>query len=266
MNASRLTPPVPPSTAHSAGRSIHALLPLPDRQDPLIALQGIQLRFGARQVLRDIDLRIYPREIVSLIGPNGAGKSTLIKVLLGLQTGDAGKRTLQPGLRCAYVPQQFELSPALPLRVRDLLALEKAPVALHQQVVAEIRLESLLEHQVSTLSGGERQRVLLARALLRQPQLLVLDEPMQGLDAHSEAELYHYVRELPWRHGCAVVMVSHDLHWVMQGTHRVVCLNQHICCSGTPAQVAQHAAFQDLFGGHRLWYQHHHDHCQHDGD
>lgn len=113
------------------------------------------------------------------------------------------------------------------------------------------------------MSGGERQRVLLARALLRQPDILVLDEPMQGLDIQSEAELYEYVRSLPLKYNCAVLMVSHDLQWVMQGTHRVVCLNKHICCSGSPENVQQHPEYQAIFGTNRVFYQHHHDHCAH---
>ncbi|RYD86280.1 MAG: ATP-binding cassette domain-containing protein, partial [Sphingobacteriales bacterium] len=130
-------------------------------------------------------------------------------------------------------------------------------------IVQETGISPLLNRQVQQLSGGERQRVLLARALLQNPQLLVLDEPMQGLDVVSEGELYRYVRSVPERYGCAVLMVSHDLQWVMQGTQRVICLNHHICCSGTPQVIQQHPAYQALFGTQRMIYQHHHDHCVH---
>ena len=159
------------------------------------------------------------------------------------------------------MPQKFNPSHSLPLRVKDLLALKNA----HQLLKLKLSVIPALPSwkiKVQQLSGGERQRVL-ARALLRQPDILVLDEPMQGLDIQSEAELYEYVRSLPEKYGCAILMVSHDLQWVMQGTHRVVCLNKHICCSGLPESVQQHPEYQAIFGTNRVFYQHHHDHCAH---
>ena len=143
----------------------------------------------------------------------------------------------------AYVPQKFNPSHSLPLRVKDLLDLEKCSKSLRDEIVQDTGIAKLLLAKVQQLSGGERQRVLLARALLRQPDILVLDEPMQGLDIQSEAELYDYVRSLPERYGCAILMVSHDLQWVMQGTQRVICLNKHICCSGLPESVQQHPEY-----------------------
>lgn len=229
----------------------------------LIQLSNISVRFEQRSVLNSIELAIAPQEIVSLIGPNGAGKSTLVKVILGIQRIDSGQVQRKPGLKIGYVPQRFNPSGSLPLRVMDLLETAHCPPDLLQQIVGETGTAHLLERQVQQLSGGERQRVLLARALLKTPQLLVLDEPMQGLDIQSETELYAYVRTLPQRYGCAVLMVSHDLQWVMQGTQRVVCLNHHICCSGTPSDIQQHPAYQQLFGSQRVVYQHHHDHCVH---
>ncbi|OYW63380.1 MAG: zinc ABC transporter ATP-binding protein [Pseudomonadales bacterium 32-42-5] len=197
--------------------------------DPvLVELSQISVRIDERDILKHVDFVLHEREIVTLIGPNGAGKSTLIKVLLGIVHPNAGDIKTTKPLKFSYVPQKFNPS-----------------------------------HKVQQLSGGERQRVLLARALLRQPDILVLDEPMQGLDIQSEAELYDYVRSLPAKYGCAVLMVSHDLQWVMQGTHRVVCLNKHICCSGLPENVQQHPEYQAIFGTNRVFYQHHHDHCAH---
>lgn len=163
----------------------------------------------------------------------------------------------------AYVPQKFNPSASLPLRVQDLLDLEFCEKRLRQEIIHDTGISKLQESRVQQLSGGERQRVLLARALLRQPDILILDEPMQGLDIQSEAELYEYVRSLPERYGCAVLMVSHDLQWVMQGTHRVVCLNKHICCSGLPESIQQHPEYQAIFGTQRMFYQHHHNHCVH---
>ena len=234
-----------------------------NKTDLLVQLSHIGLYYGQRAVLKDIDLSIAPHEIVSLIGPNGAGKSSLVKILLGIQAPQQGTIKRKAKLKMGYVPQRFNPSSSLPLRVTDLLESKKINTDLLEQIIVETGIAHLLQRQVQQLSGGERQRVLLARALLNQPELLVLDEPMQGLDIQSETELYAYVRTLPARYGCAVLMVSHDLQWVMQGTQRVICLNHHICCSGTPSDIQQHPAYQEIFGTQRVIYQHHHDHCAH---
>jgi zinc transport system ATP-binding protein len=230
---------------------------------PLIELQNIFVRIDDRDILKNVDFSLNHQEIVTLIGPNGAGKSTLIKVLLGILKPNSGKIKTAAKLKFAYVPQKFNPSHSLPLRVKDLLALEKCPTSLKQEIIRDTGITKLKDSRVQQLSGGERQRVLLARALLRQPDVLVLDEPMQGLDIQSEAELYDYVRSLPEKYGCAILIVSHDLQWVMQGTHRVVCLNKHICCSGLPENIQQHPEYQAIFGTNRVFYQHHHDHCVH---
>ena len=231
---------------------------------PLITLDQVSVRFDQRLALNNVSLTLAPREIVSLIGPNGAGKSTLVKVVLGLQKPSNGSRIVHGDLKVGYVPQRFHLSKSMPLRVRDLFDLIQTTSDFRNQILEETGSANLLNRDVQDLSGGERQRVLLARALLIRPNLLVLDEPMQGLDIHSEEELYAYVRTLPERYGCAVLMVSHDLQWVMQGTQRVICLNHHICCSGTPANVLQDPAYQAIFGTERVPYEHHHDHCRHE--
>ena len=229
----------------------------------LIELENISVRRDERDILRNVNFALQAKEIVTLIGPNGAGKSTLIKVLLGIMQPNAGKVTFAKKLKMAYVPQKFNPSSSLPLRVQDLLDLEACASDLRKEIIQDTGISKLQLSKVQQLSGGERQRVLLARALLRQPDILVLDEPMQGLDIQSEAELYEYVRSLPERYGCAVLMVSHDLQWVMQGTHRVVCLNKHICCSGLPESIQQHPEYQAIFGTQRMFYQHHHNHCGH---
>ena len=229
----------------------------------LVQLKNISLYYDQRAVLKDVDLTVDPQEIVSLIGPNGAGKSSLVKILLGIQAPQQGTITRKSKLKMGYVPQRFNPSSSLPLRVTDLLERKSIKAALFEQIIVETGIVHLLKRQVQQLSGGERQRVLLARALLRQPDLLVLDEPMQGLDIQSETELYAYVRTLPARYGCAILMVSHDLQWVMQGTQRVICLNHHICCSGTPSDIQQHPAYQEIFGTQRVIYQHQHDNCAH---
>ena len=229
----------------------------------LIELENISVRRDERDILRNVNFALQAKEIVTLIGPNGAGKSTLIKVLLGIMQPNAGKVTFAKKLKMAYVPQKFNPYSSLPLRVQDLLDLEACASDLRKEIIQDTGISKLQLSKVQQLSGGERQRVLLARALLRQPDILVLDEPMQGLDIKSEAELYEYVRSLPERYGCAVLMVSHDLQWVMQGTHRVVCLNKHICCSGLPESIQQHPEYQAIFGTQRMFYQHHHNHCGH---
>ena len=230
---------------------------------PLIQLENISVRRDERDILRNIDFALQAKEIVTLIGPNGAGKSTLIKILLGIMSPNKGKVHFSKKLKLAYVPQKFNPSASLPLRVQDLLDLEICAADLREEIIRDTGIQKLQASKVQQLSGGERQRVLLARALLRQPDILVLDEPMQGLDIQSEAELYDYVRSLPERYGCAVLMVSHDLQWVMQGTHRVVCLNKHNCCIGLPESIQQHPEYQAIFGTQRMFYQHHHNHCGH---
>lgn len=230
---------------------------------PLVQLQQINVRIDERDILKNVDFSLQEKEIVTLIGPNGAGKSTLIKVLLGILKPNSGKIVGAKNLKLAYVPQKFNPSHSLPLRVKDLLDLEKCDKAIKAEIICDTGIAKLEHSKVQQLSGGERQRVLLARALLRQPNVLVLDEPMQGLDIQSEAELYEYVRSLPERYGCSILIVSHDLQWVMQGTQRVVCLNKHICCSGLPDSIQQHPEYLALFGTSRVPYQHHHDHCAH---
>lgn len=230
---------------------------------PLISLHSVGVQFDQRNVLKAVDLTVHAREIVSLIGPNGAGKSTLVKIILGVLKPNQGKVKRSAALKIGYVPQRFHPSNSLPLKVIDLLKLAPSSHALFEQILQETGTAHLLQRATQQLSGGERQRVLLARALLKQPDLLVLDEPMQGLDIQSETELYAYVRTLPERYGCAVLMVSHDLQWVMQGTQRVICLNHHICCSGSPESIQQHPEYQAIFGNERVPYQHNHDHCAH---
>ena len=229
----------------------------------LIQLDQINVRIDERDILKNIDFSIGEKEIITLIGPNGAGKSTLIKIILGIVKPNSGKIKSKKQLKLAYVPQKFNPSHSLPLRVKDLLDLEHCDATIKAEIIRDTGIAKLENSKVQQLSGGERQRVLLARALLRQPDLLVLDEPMQGLDIQSEAELYDYVRSLPDRYGCSILIVSHDLQWVMQGTQRVICLNKHICCSGLPDSVQNHPEYQAIFGTNRACYQHHHDHCGH---
>ncbi|WP_083932656.1 metal ABC transporter ATP-binding protein [Psychrobacter lutiphocae] len=217
-------------------------------------------------LLTNINLKIMPNEKISVIGPNGAGKSTLMKLMLGLISPTSGRISCHPDLKVGYVPQKFSIPPILPLRVQDLLAQTKSRLSTDELdfLYQYLSISPLLAKQVIHLSGGETQRVLLARSFLAKPNLLILDEPMQGLDPESERWLYEFIDDLPDFLQCAMVVVSHDLHWVMRGSRRVICLNKHICCEGQPSTIGTSQEFQKLFGHQYVQpYIHQPHHCQH---
>jgi len=236
----------------------------------LIQLEQVGVSFAHKVVLSNVSLQLQAGRIVTLIGPNGAGKSTLVRVVLGLLQPGQGKVTRQPDLRIGYVPQRLHIDGAIPITVKRFLQLsgkrtDKEIYSVLDEVGAiQVALQSL--HKIS---GGEFQRVLLARALLRDPQLMVLDEPVAGVDLMGQNALYSLIGELRKRRGCAVLLVSHDLHLVMASTDEVVCLNQHVCCHGHPEDVSQDPAFVALFGStfssSLKLYTHRHDHV-HDLD
>ncbi|WP_425666520.1 zinc ABC transporter ATP-binding protein ZnuC [Vibrio tubiashii] len=235
----------------------------------LVELNNICVQFGERKVLDNISLRLNRGEITTLIGPNGAGKSTLVKVLLGLQKTFSGKVTKPKGLKIGYVPQKLRLNDSLPLNVERFLRL--AGKYSKQELNDALKLvgaEHLLKSNMHSLSGGENQRILLARALLQRPDILVLDEPAQGVDVQGQIDLYELIDTIRHRFNCAVFMVSHDLHLVMAKTDDVVCINHHVCCSGAPADIAQHPSYIALFGHtHQqpfAFYHHQHNHHHHD--
>jgi zinc transport system ATP-binding protein len=235
------------------------------QQKPLFRLENISLETGGKAILRSVDMTVMPGEIVTIIGPNGAGKTSLLKVMLGLVPPTQGNVWREKGVVIGYVPQRLQIPATIPLTVAGFAALGsnagKDAIAAKLQ---EAGLSVPLTQTVQSLSGGEFQRLLLARALLRQPAVLVLDEPAQGLDIAGEAEFYHLVRAIRTRYGCAVVMVSHDLHLVMSATDQVICLNTHVCCSGKPEAISRDPAYLQLFGknlvGEFAVYHHHHDH------
>ncbi|MAQ99130.1 MAG: zinc ABC transporter ATP-binding protein ZnuC [Oceanospirillaceae bacterium] len=247
-------------------------MPSETMTSPLLQATGIELSYRDRKVLDHISLTLRPGQIMTIIGPNGTGKSSLIRVLLGLLTPQAGRIERRPGLRIGYMPQKLQLDRRMPLTVRGFLQLAKgADFNAIDHWLQRLSIQSLAEQSVHSLSGGEWQRVLLARALLRNPELLVLDEPVQGVDVQGQAELYALIPELRDELGCAVLMISHDLHLVMSATDEVLCLNGHICCSGHPDSVTADPAYLQLFGKDQqpvfAPYVHHHDHdhscCDH---
>ncbi|OBS08519.1 ATP-binding cassette domain-containing protein [Acidihalobacter prosperus] len=234
-------------------------------QEFLIGAAGLCVDFDERRVLDRIDLTLGEREIVTLIGPNGAGKTTLVRTLLGLQRPSAGRLSRRPGLRLGYMPQRVTVDAVMPMNVARFLRLGARHRAAVARTAARLGVEGLLGSPIQGLSGGEMQRVLLARALLRDPQLLVLDEPAQGVDVGLQAAFYRLIRQIRDEQGCGVLMVSHDLHLVMAATDRVICLNGHVCCTGRPEAVSRDPAYRQLFGGTDTRglavYAHDHDHA-----
>ncbi len=235
---------------------------------PLVTLEDVGIRLGGRDVLQSVSLDIGENEIVTLIGPNGGGKTTLVRLILGLTRPGTGRVQRRDGLRIGYAPQHFQVDWTLPLSVRRLMSLtDRHSEAAILAALEETGVAHLVDAEAQTLSGGEFRRVLLARALVRQPDLLVLDEPVQGVDFAGEIALYELIADIRKRRHCSILLVSHDLHIVMSATDRVVCLNGHVCCSGVPGEVGASPEYVRLFGPRAAdsfaVYTHHHDHHHH---
>jgi zinc transport system ATP-binding protein len=235
----------------------------------LLQAEGIDLSLGGMPVLHQVGLSLRPAEIVTIVGPNGSGKSTLLRVLIGALRPDRGRVLRQAGLQVGYVPQKLQIDPTLPITVRRFLDLPvRVPADRALAALADVGLPpGVLTRQLADLSGGQLQRVLLARAILPRPDLLILDEPTQGLDQPGAAQFYRLIAALRDKLGCGVLMVSHELHVVMAASDRVICLNGHVCCEGTPEHVSAAPAYRELFGtgtdGALALYRHDHDHHDH---
>ncbi|MDH3596348.1 MAG: zinc ABC transporter ATP-binding protein ZnuC [Rhodospirillales bacterium] len=233
--------------------------------EPLVSVSQVEVDFDGRTVLSAVDLAVHAGEILTLIGPNGSGKTTLIRVVLGLLKPASGRVRRRAGLRIGYIPQRLHVDETLPLTVERFLRL-CAPRARGRfsEVLAEVGAGHLLESALQAVSGGELKRILLAQALLRDPDLLVLDEPSAGVDVTGQAELYALIKSIRDSRRCGVLLVSHDLHLVMAATDRVICLNHHVCCTGRPEAVSRDPEYLALFGpelAERLAvYSHEHDH------
>jgi zinc transport system ATP-binding protein len=247
----------------------HSALHLPGSADTgaesLLSASDLGVRREGKWLIRNVDLAIGPGEIVSVVGPNGGGKTTLIKALVGIEPVSAGRVVRRRGLRLGYVPQRLAIDRTMPITVSRLMALTRR-VSRDEMAGAlgETGVAHLIDAAVQQLSGGEFQRVLIARALLGDPQLLVLDEPVQSVDFGGQVELYRLIAAVRERLGCAILLVSHDLHVVMRATDRVLCLSGHVCCTGFPEDVKRHPEYARLFGPRAAetlaLYSHDHDH------
>ena len=231
----------------------------------LVDIKGLGVNFVGHPVLDHVDLSIEAGEIVTIVGPNGSGKSTLLRAVIGAIKPSQGQVVLKPGIRFGYVPQRLHIDQTLPLTARRFLDLPRAvPSSIAQEALEAADAAHLAGRQLSELSGGQTQRVMLARALLNAPDLLILDEATQGLDQQGSAAFYRLIEDVRTRLGCGVLMVSHELHVVMAASDRVICLNGHVCCHGTPDHVASAPEYRALFGtgtqGALALYRHEHDH------
>lgn len=231
----------------------------------LVDVAGAGVKRDGRWLVEGVDVTIRKREIVTLIGPNGSGKSTTAKLVTGVLKPDTGTVSRKPGLRIGYVPQKLSIDWTMPLTVRRLMSLTGSyPKAEIDAALAATGVAHLANAEVQHLSGGEFQRALLARAMIRKPDLLVLDEPVQGVDFSGEVALYDLIGKIRDETGCGILLISHDLHVVMAATDTVICLNGHVCCRGTPESVARSPEYLSLFGARAATalavYQHHHDH------
>ena len=230
----------------------------------LIEVQNLCVGYGNKEVLRNVNLSLSKNEIVTIVGPNGSGKTTLFKSIIGSTPISSGKVLIRPNLKLGYVPQVLNIDRSLPLTVERFLSLEnrrhKREALSAQQVLDS---NDLLFKQISTLSAGQLQRVLLARALVNKPDVLLLDEATRGLDQPGSAAFYRKIEEIRNTTGCAILMISHDLHVVMSASNRVICLNGHICCQGEPQSVASSPEYKAMFGsnvdGTLALYQHNHN-------
>lgn len=238
-------------STHDCGADLELAHPVAAGQaEVLLSAQALRLARNGRELLSGVDIELLRGELLTLVGPNGSGKTTLIKILCGAGRADSGTILRKPGLRSAYVPQQFQVDDNIPLTVARFLRLQLVPAGAQMEtVIAATSIEALLGRPLQALSGGEARRVLLARALLRNPDLLFLDEPAAGLDVSSQVEIYELIRTIRSQWNCGVLIVSHDLHLVMAGSDQVICLNEgRISCRGNPASVREHPEYQALFG------------------
>ncbi|MBB4234275.1 ATP-binding cassette domain-containing protein [Rhizobium esperanzae] len=241
------------------------LFPANTKGERLVSLDNVGVLRGGRWLVRGVEFSVSRGEIVTLIGPNGSGKSTSAKAAIGVLKPDEGRVERLAGLKVGYVPQKLSIDWTLPLTVRRLMALTgPLPESDMRAALEAAGIDHMLDAEVQHLSGGEFQRALMARAIARKPDLLVLDEPVQGVDFSGEIALYDLIKSIRNASGCGILLISHDLHVVMAETDTVICLNGHVCCRGTPEAVSRSPEYVRLFGSRAAQtlavYSHHHDH------
>ena len=217
----------------------------------LLKAESICKKFGERVIVDKVNISIKAGEIITIIGPNGGGKSTLAKILVGILKPDSGKLKYAKKIKIGYMPQKIKINPAIPVNVSYFLKLQSSKDIMN--ISAETGITHLLNSSIHDLSGGEMQRVMLARALLINPDLLILDEPEQNVDITGQDDIRKILIELNKKHNIAILTISHDLHLVMRSSNHVICLNHHICCEGVPETLSKDQAYLAL-------YSHHHEH------
>ena len=231
----------------------------------LIELNNCGIFRNEKWLVRGVSIKVFKGQIVTLIGPNGSGKSTTAKMALGILKPDEGNNLIQDDIKVSYVPQKISIDWSLPLRVIDFMNLiEKYNLNNITETLSLTGIKHLLYEDVRNLSGGEFQRLLMARAIAKKPDFLVLDEPVQGVDYPGEIALYKTIQEIVKNLNCGILLISHNLHVVMSQTDHVVCLNGHVCCSGAPKSIVKEAEYIKLFGKNMdptlAFYEHEHDH------
>ncbi len=230
-------------------------------------LENISLKLNNQEILKNIDLKICKGEITTLIGPNGGGKTSIARILIGALKANSGKVKIAENSRIGYMPQKLNIDHTIPLRVIDFINLsihQKLDDQKQNQLAEKLNIAHILLKPITDISGGQLQRVSLMRSLVGDPDILVLDEPTQFMDIAAQAEFYKLIEEIRNNKNCAILMISHDLHMVMQKTDRVICINHHICCQGSPESINQHPEYISLFGKDKIdniaIYSHHHNH------
>ena len=215
----------------------------------LISAKNINVIKTGKNILKDVSIDINKNDFITIIGPNGAGKSMLLKCLMGFYKPNSGIIKTKPNLKFGYMPQNLDIIKTIPMKAKSFITIKKKydKISL-KKVISETQIENILDKQLSVLSGGEMQRVLLARSLLNNPEVLILDEPAQNLDVSGQMHFYKLLQIIYSKRGLSILMVSHDLHLVMVSTKQVICLSNHICCYGKPQQITKDPEFLSMFG------------------
>ena len=215
----------------------------------LISAKNINVIKTGKNILKDVSIDINKNDFITIIGPNGAGKSMLLKCLMGFYKPNSGIIKTKPNLKFGYMPQNLDIIKTIPMKAKSFITIKKKydKISL-KKVISETQIENILDKQLSVLSGGEMQRVLLARSLLNNPEVLILDEPAQNLDVSGQMHFYKLLQIIYSKRRLSILMVSHDLHLVMVSTKQVICLSNHICCCGKPQQITKDPEFLSMFG------------------